>query len=368
MGINCGIVGLPNVGKSTIFTALTANRVGIENYPFCTIDPNFGKISVLDERLYRIAELTKSPGTVPNIIEFVDIAGLVKGASRGEGLGNQFLGHIRQVDAIVHVVRCFENENVAHVNSENIDPVHDIDTVEMELILADLEVVEKRVENIQKYLKSSDKELVKITRRSIPVLERIKRDLNDEKPLRLVDLSMNEIETIRDLNLLTIKPVLYVCNVGGNSSDNHNMQKVLKRANAERAQTIIIDGKLESEISLLPSVEEKKEFVEMMGYEESGLSCLVKASYKLLNLITYFTTNERETRAWTLSMGRTVYEAAGQIHTDFQRGFIRAEVISSADFFKYGDELKVRDAGKLRVEGRDYLVQDGDIIYIRFNV
>lgn len=369
MGLNCGIVGLPNVGKSTIFKALTAAPAEAANYPFCTIEPNVGIVNVSDERLDKITSLITPQKTVPTIIEFVDIAGLVKGASKGEGLGNQFLGHIRQVNAIVHVIRCFDDDNVVHVHGK-IDPVDDITTINYELALADLEVVEKKLQALPKVLKSQNKDIQKLAKVQQPILERLKDHL--ERGERAHSLGLNEEDqfAIKDLNLITLKPVLYLCNVDEDSAvDGNEYTKLVQdHSKSEGSEAIIVCGKLESEISLLETEEEKAEFLEAAGIERSGLEILTKAAYDLLGLRTYFTAGEKEVRAWTFKAGSKAPQAAGVIHTDFERGFIKAEVFHCNDLFDLGSEQKVKEAGKLRIEGKEYEVKDGDVVHFRFNV
>lgn len=369
MGLNCGIVGLPNVGKSTIFKAVTAAPAEAANYPFCTIEPNVGIVNVSDDRLDKITDFIKPQRTVPTIVEFVDIAGLVKGASKGEGLGNQFLGHIRQVNAIAHVIRCFDDDNVVHVHGK-IDPVDDITTINYELALADLEVVEKKLVNLPKVLKSQDKDRQKIAKVQMPILERLKDHLETGERAFNLGLSEEDQEAIKELNLITLKPVLYLCNVDEDSVSEGNEYTKLVFAHAEKegSKAVLICGKLESEISLLETEEEKAEFLEAAGIEKSGLEILTKTAYDLLGLRTYFTAGEKEVRAWTFAAGSKAPQAAGVIHTDFERGFIKAEVYHCDDLFNLGSEQKVKEAGKLRIEGKEYEVKDGDIIHFRFNV
>ena len=369
MGLNCGIVGLPNVGKSTIFKALTAAPAEAANYPFCTIEPNVGIVNVSDERLDKITNFIKPQRIVPTIVEFVDIAGLVKGASKGEGLGNQFLGHIRQVSAIVHVVRCFNDDNVVHVHGK-IDPVDDITTINYELALADLEVVEKKLTGLPKVLKSQNKDLQKIAKLQQPILEQLKDHLEKGERAESLELSEDDREVIKDLNLITLKPVLYLCNVDEDSAGEGNeyTKLVSDHAKSEGSHALIICGKLESEISLLETEDEKAEFLEAAGIEKSGLETLTKTAYDMLGLRTYFTAGEKEVRAWTFKAGSKAPQAAGVIHTDFERGFIKAEVYHCEDLFALESEAKVKEAGKLRVEGKEYEVKDGDVVHFRFNV
>lgn len=364
MALKCGIVGLPNVGKSTLFNCLSNSKAQAANFPFCTIEPNVGSIVVPDERLNKIAELVKPQNIIPATVEIVDIAGLVKGASKGEGLGNKFLSNIRECAAIIHVIRCFENPNVIHVEG-SIHPIRDKEIIDMELQLKDLETVETRLKKIEKQAKSGhDKEAQKIYQ----ILEKIKQTLEQGKSART--LNLNEEEKIKDLNLLTIKPVLYVCNVEEASAKTGNeYSKIIEQvAKEENAEVLIITAQIESEIASLESYEEKQLFLAELGFDEPGVNKLIKKAYTLLNLQTYFTAGEKEVRAWTIEKGWTAPKAAGVIHTDFEKGFIKAEVLSYEDFIKYGSESACRDAGKLRIEGKEYIVQDGDIMHFRFNV
>lgn len=366
MGFRCGIVGLPNVGKSTLFNALTATAAAAAaNYPFCTIEPNVGRVPVPDPRLDKLAELGKSQKILPTQLEFVDIAGLVRGASKGEGLGNQFLGHIREVDAIAHVLRCFEGGEITHVEG-SIDPIRDAETVETELMLADMDSLEKRLPNLQKKAKTGDKE----AKAALEVVEPVLAALRDGKPARTVKPSAELAETYRQLQLITSKPVLYVCNVEEESADKGNSlsAKVAEMAAKQGASSVVISAAIEAEISQLPTDEERKEFLASLGLEETGLARVIRAGYGLLGLQTFFTVGPKEARAWTVRKGAKAPEAAGAIHTDFERGFIAAETIAYDDYVKLGGEQGAKEAGKARTEGRDYLVQDGDVFLFRFNV
>ncbi len=369
MSLNVGIVGLPNVGKSTIFQAITSAPAEAANYPFCTIEPNVGIVQVPDPRMDKITGFVQPQKVIPAIMEFVDIAGLVSGASKGEGLGNQFLGHIRQVSAIAHVVRCFEDTDVVHVAGQ-VDPLSDIEVINIELALADLETVEKRINNLGKMLKSHDKKVKSQALIAQPVLDKLKVALADGIAARSVGLDAEEVEAIKDLHLITLKDMLYVCNVDEDSieEDNEYVQKVKEYAKKDNAKVIKICGKLESEIAQLETMEEKREFLADMGLEESGLDILVKAGYELLGLKTYFTAGEKEVRAWTFQDGMKAPECAGIIHTDFEKGFIKAEVYHCTDLFEYQSEAKLKEAGKFRIEGKEYVVKDGDVMHFRFNV
>ena len=369
MALNCGIVGLPNVGKSTIFQAITSAPAEAANFPFCTIEPNVGIVNVGDERMKRIADIVGPEKVIPTVVEFVDIAGLVKGASKGEGLGNQFLGNIRQVNAIVHVVRCFDDPNVVHVHGE-VNPTDDIETINMELALADLEVVQRKQSNLPKLIKNQNKEISSKAKMLVPILEQLSAHLEEGKAARTLELSDDDKELIRDMNLITLKKTLYLCNVDEDSvsEDNEYVKKVREFAKAEGSESLKICGKLEAEIAALDSEEDKKEFMEAAGIETSGLELLTHAAYKMLGLRTYFTAGVKEVRAWTFRDGAKAPEAAGVIHTDFERGFIKAEIYHCDDLFELGSEAKVKEAGKLRIEGKEYLVKDGDVIHFRFNV
>lgn len=366
MALTAGIVGLPNVGKSTLFNAITKSSVEAANYPFATIDPNVGVVMVPDERLDKLAEIAKPNRTVPTTFEFTDIAGLVRGASKGEGLGNQFLANIREVDAIVEVVRCFEDPNITHVDG-SVDPLRDIETINLELIFADMEQVERRLKRIEKQAKMRDVTILD----EYEALKKIHEGFLEGLPARQIDLSKEEREAIRHMHLLTIKPILYVANISEDEltsyEDNPYYQQVVEYAKKEQAEVIALCAKIEAELAELED-EERDIFLEDLGLHESGLDRLIKASYALLGLATFFTVGVKEVRAWTFTRGMTAPECASVIHTDFQKGFIRAETIAYEDFIHYGGEQACKEAGKMRLEGKDYIVQDGDIMHFRFNV
>lgn len=366
MGFNCGIVGLPNVGKSTLFNALTQTAsAAAANFPFCTIGPNTGRVGVPDDRLRKIAEISRSANVVPTHLEFVDIAGLVRGASKGEGLGNRFLANIREVDAVIHVLRCFDDDNVTHVDGR-IDPVRDAEIVEMELMLADMESLENRIEPLTKRVRGQDKEAAA----ALALVEHALECLRDGRPLRRMGLAEGTGKGMRMLQTLTAKPVLYVCNVGEDeaAAGNDRTEQVAAMAAGHGAQSVIISAKIEEEVAQLTDETEKSEFLDALGLSETGLTGVIRAGYRLLDLITFFTSGPKEARAWTVRRGAKAPQAAGAIHTDFEKGFIKAETVSYETFVELGGEQAARDAGKMRQEGKDYVVQDGDVVLFRFNV
>lgn len=366
MSLAIGIVGLPNVGKSTLFNALTSTAAAeAANYPFCTIEPNKGIVSVPDTRLSELAGLASSAQVIPTQLEFVDIAGLVKGASKGEGLGNQFLSHIREVDAIAHVLRCFEDGDITHVEG-GVDPIRDAEIIETELILADLESVEKRIPNLEKKIRGQDKEAKEI----MSLLEKVKPLLEQGKPARQAEIAEDEKKLFKQLQLITAKPILYVCNVSEDeaASGNELTKKVAEMAAAQNAEAVVISARIEEEVASLEQEEEKLEFLNDIGLQETGLSKLIKSSYQLLDLLTYFTVGPKEARAWTVKKGSAAPQAAGVIHTDFEKGFIKAETISFMDYVENKGEQGAKEKGKLRLEGKEYVVQDGDVMHFKFNV
>ncbi len=365
MALKCGIVGLPNVGKSTLFNCLSNAKAQSANFPFCTIEPNVGIITVPDERLTKLSEIVTPEKLVPTTIEIVDIAGLVKGASKGEGLGNQFLGNIRETDAIIHVLRCFEDGNIIHVDG-SVDPARDKEVIDFELQLKDLDTLEARIQKIAKTAKSGDKDAIQLT----SFYEKVKATLESGKSARTVEMEDKEIPWMKDLQLLTAKPVMYACNVDEASVKNGNehVEKVRELVKDENAQVLIIGAAIEADIASLETYDERQMFLDDLGLEEAGVAKLIKSAYKLLNLQTYFTAGVKEVRAWTVKEGATAPQAAGVIHTDFEKGFIRAEVMKYNDFVSLGSESAVKEAGKMGIEGKEYIVQDGDIMHFRFNV
>ncbi len=365
MGLKCGIVGLPNVGKSTLFNALTSAKALAANYPFATKEPNLGVITVPDQRLDKLAELVNPLRILPTNIEILDIAGLIKGASKGEGLGNQFLANIREVDAIIHVVRCFEDDNVIHVDG-SVNPLRDKEIIDTELILKDIETVEKRLDKVKKNAKSGNKEDVKL----VEIVQSLLKHLEEENPARTFAIEKDFSEIWSELSLLTAKPILYVCNVDEASANDGNdfSKSLIVAVQNENAEILLISAGIEADIAELDTKEERLEFLEEMNLKEAGVNKLIRSAYKLLKLITYFTAGEKEVRAWTIKDGTKAPGAAGVIHTDFEKGFIRAEVIRYDDYITFGSEAKVKEAGKMGVEGKEYVVQDADVMHFRFNV
>ena len=365
MALKCGIVGLPNVGKSTLFNCLSNAKAQSANYPFCTIEPNVGTISVPDPRLEKLESLVNPERVMPTTMEIVDIAGLVKGASKGEGLGNQFLANIRETDAIIHVVRCFEDDNVVHVDG-SVDPIRDLDVIDYELQLKDLETIDKKINGLVRVAKSGEKDAVK----ALQLSEKIKSQLEEGKSVRAMEMDEKELEMVKDFQLITSKPVLYLCNVDESSVKDGNdyVKQVQEAVKNEDAEVLIIGAQIEADITELETFDERQLFMDELGLKESGVNRLIRSAYKLLDLDTYFTAGEKEVRAWTVLRGSTAPQAAGVIHTDFEKGFIRAEVMKYEDFVTFGSEAAVKEAGKFNVEGKEYIVNDGDVMHFRFNV